>query len=145
VKNIPAGLATNCVRQSLAEHDGIVAQLASIVLRDEDQVCVNLAAFLGPRAAARAPVAECWRALLLHMMKQRPVGLLERRATESHRNSFASWMQNLRHIFGDRHLEPDGVKGFTRERIMYWMGRTMAVGRSVSSGSDETTLSAGAG
>lgn len=73
-------------------------------------------------------VHECWRSLLLHAMRRRPPGMLERCAAQLVTTAtWAAWLKDLRRLFGERHLEREGgggggdggggVPGFTHEMM----------------------------
>jgi hypothetical protein len=145
VRNIETLLAVACVKQSRLEHDTIIRELKDIILGDTDQICVNLATFLGSRAAANFQIDECWKALLLHMMRQRPHGLLDRCGKTLLWESWQNWIQNLRRIFGDRHLEPHESMGFTMARISQITTQKMAVRRSLSTSTTSTVSTGSSG
>ncbi|KAH9884834.1 hypothetical protein F4778DRAFT_761891 [Xylariomycetidae sp. FL2044] len=136
IKNIDMTLVTACIKQFSEEHDAFIHELNSIIIGDSDQVCVNLARFFRPRTApGRNNLHQCWRDLLLHMMRQRPPGLLDRCSEDLFPRSWQSWLEDMRHIFGDRHLGSQGGLGFTREKMT-----RIARSLSSSSGSTASTL-----
>jgi hypothetical protein len=145
VKTLDLGLATACLKQSLLEHDIFVRELNGIIHGSNDQICVNLASFLGPRVAKGHSVHDAWSNLLLNLMWQRPTGLLDRCALTLMPKSFSSWIQNLRLLYQDEFLEPEGRLGFTNEKINYWMVRSRGVGRSVSTSTYATTSTSATG
>ncbi|KAG7284677.1 hypothetical protein NEMBOFW57_009286 [Staphylotrichum longicolle] len=138
-------LATACLATSQREYDAFVREVARIVVVDSDQACVNLARFLAPLAVraggGRDGVAECWRALLLHLMRRRPRGLLERLGARLPVQSWNSWVESLRHVLGERHLGSQGGLGFTLERMRQITQWKMGIGR-VHSQSTASTVSA---
>ncbi|KAI1373092.1 hypothetical protein F4677DRAFT_430210 [Hypoxylon crocopeplum] len=136
VRIIDHSLATSCLKQSMSENSFFVCEVKDIIVDDTDLVCVNLASFLGPRVASGRQVHECWRRLLLHMMRQRPLGLLDRCAEQLWPRSYQSWLENLRHLYGDRHLGQQGGLGFTPEKMIM-------IGRSLSTGTYATTSTGG--
>ncbi|KAK3943366.1 hypothetical protein QBC46DRAFT_420796 [Diplogelasinospora grovesii] len=131
---IDMSVTTACVKQSFAEPDNFVRELTGIMIDDTDQVCVNLARFLGPRSITGVGrVHESWRTLLLHMMRRRPPGMLERCAEQLSLQSWQSWLDNMRRIFTDnRHMGADGRLGFTTDKFRDYTQRKMGVGRSLS-------------
>lgn len=138
-------LATACLAASQREYDAFVREVARIVVVDSDQACVNLARFLAPLAVraggGRDGVAECWRALLLHLMRRRPRGLLERLGARLPVQSWNSWVESLRHVLGERHLGSQGGLGFTLERMRQITQWKMGIGRAHSQ-STASTISA---
>ncbi|KAH8894317.1 hypothetical protein GQ53DRAFT_839929 [Thozetella sp. PMI_491] len=111
-------LATRCLQSvTVPQLDWFVKELVSILIGDSDQVCVNLARVLGPRAASGMPVADCWKDLLLHLMRRRPPGLLERQGAKLSEKSWHTWIDNLYWLYGDGHLGIRGGLGFTAENI----------------------------
>jgi len=139
VPRLSAKLAAECVRQAGRESDLFVRELASLLEGgDTDQTCCNVAEILGMRGTA----GECWKALLLHMMKVRPRGILERRAGDRNVSSAAwgRWLESLRRVFGERELEVClGGLGFTGEAIRSFSARKMGVGRMDSTSTVSTT------
>lgn len=119
VPSIPPTLATACLVRSRLEDSTFIRALGSILVGCTDTVCVNLANFLGPRTLhARFHVDAGWKALLLHMMRQRPAGLLGRAAEPMGLVQWQAWEENLRRVFGEQHLDPHGRMGFTVGRII---------------------------
>lgn len=155
-------LASACLRQARREPRSLVCRLLALLPGgggDGDMVCVNVAAFLGPRTAATASTAssspssptspllpsplpsparrvhDVWLALLLHLMRARPRGLLDRCAAALPGRQWAAWVRNLRALYGAAFLDPDGGLGITEDAIRAWDARLRArrgVGRSVS-------------
>jgi len=106
VPGITPALATACLERSREEDSTFIRALNGILLGCTDTVCVNLADFLGPRARmVRFHVDDCWKALLLHMMRQQPPGLPERAAALMDPAKLQAWGDNLRRLFGDQHLD----------------------------------------
>jgi hypothetical protein len=138
VPKIDKSLATTCLKQSRNEHDSVVRELVNIVCDNTDQICVNLASFLGTRTL-KARVADCWKSLLLHLMRQRPQGLLDRRAEELSYQSWLNWIHNMDRLFGDRHLDPHGGLGFTKAKISRLTAQRMEIQRSLSTSTTSTT------
>jgi hypothetical protein len=131
--NIPPALALACVQQSCREHDTVVQSLVGILHASADMNCVSLAGFLGPRTLEeRTKVQDCWRKLLLHMMRQQPPNLLERCAKNMPLSQWRNWLVNMRRLFGDRHLDPHGGLGCTAEKISALTNAKMAFGWSPS-------------
>ncbi|KAI0125391.1 hypothetical protein BJ170DRAFT_727318 [Xylariales sp. AK1849] len=137
-KKVNISLATSCLKQSLKESDTFVRELIEIIRRISDQVVVNLAAFLGPRAASHRGVHESWKALLMHMMRQLPAGLLDRCGAQLPRDTFKSWIKDLRRLYHDHFLGPAGGLGMNDEKIQQWMVRTRGLGRSTSASTTTT-------
>ncbi|KAK0638694.1 hypothetical protein B0T16DRAFT_462451 [Cercophora newfieldiana] len=114
IPSISPTLATTCLQRSLAEDTAFIRALNSILITCSDTVCVNLANFFGPRTLhARFQVDEAWKTLLLHMMKQLPSGMPERVAATMDFTQQQEWEENLKRVFGSRHLDPHGGMGFT--------------------------------
>lgn len=134
-------IATLCLKQSLNEHDNFVRELNGILVSETDMVCVNLAYFLGSRIATPRRVHEHWKSLLLQMMRGRPPDLLERCGQQLQPESWFKWVESLRRMYGDRHLDPHGGLGFTPEKFMQWSQRKAGVGRSLSTSTTTTTSS----
>lgn len=119
-------LATTCLQRSREEDTTFVRALDDILLGHSDAVCANLANFLGARTMhARFQVDECWKALLLHMMRQRPPGLLDRTAAAMDLVRFQPWEGNLRRLFGEGYMGMD-ENGFTAEKLREIMWAKMA-------------------
>lgn len=131
IAGLDLAVATACLQAAAAAHDAFVRDMANRAVAGSDQACVNLADDLGGRVARRGPhsVAECWRQLLLHMMRLRPRGLLARLGDELEARSWHKWIENLRGLYGDDHLEPQGGLGFTMEEIRAITSRRMGIGR----------------
>ncbi|GAB1320808.1 hypothetical protein MFIFM68171_11018 [Madurella fahalii] len=111
-------LATTCVKRSREEDSTFIHALDGILLGYTDTVCVNLANFLGARTKhARFQVDECWKALLLHMMRQRPPGMLQRAAAPMDLAKWLAWEADMRRLFGGGHMDPQGQMGFTAEKV----------------------------
>jgi len=145
--NMNPGLAVACVQASQKEHDGFVRELGRYVYMTDctDQVCVNVAKLLGNRAARGHRVADPWKNLLLHMMQQRPGGLLDRCGEALSEQSWLSWIESLRRLYGERHLGAAGGLGFKRETIAAWTTRKVGVGRSSSTDTTSTWASSNMG
>lgn len=118
IPDIPPALATTCLKRAREEDNNFIRALGDILLGHSDTVCVNLANFLGVRTMhARFQVDECWKTLLLHMMRQRPPGLLQRVAAPMDLARWQAWEENLRRLFGEGHLDPSGGMGITAEGL----------------------------
>ncbi|KAK4225640.1 hypothetical protein QBC38DRAFT_394966 [Podospora fimiseda] len=131
--------ATACLRAATKEYDAFVVEIVNNICSSTDQACVNLAKFLGRQVATNGKdsVTECWKSLLLQIMRQRPDGLVERLAKALPAESWNSWMENMSLVLGTRHLGKDGVSGFTEERLRQltqWKNGLMR-GDSTSTGS----------
>lgn len=133
VAALDLAIAASCVRRARHESDLLVRELTEVLVAAaaaDDQACCNVAALLGVRAAQGYAVAECWRRLLLHMMRARPRGLLERR-TDDVRVSPAAWrgwVENLRRVLGERCLDRcGGGMGITEEGIRDCARRKLGV------------------
>lgn len=131
-------LATLCLERAIKEHDSFVRELNGILLGDTDLVCVNLAYYLGSRMAAPQRVNDCWKSLLLQMMRQRPPGLLERCGRKLLLTSWLRWVESLRRLYKDKHLDPDGGLGFTEEKFAQWTQYKVGIGRSLSTSTIST-------
>ena len=138
LNKIDPSLATSCLKQSLAERDIFVRELVDIIRGDTDQVCVNMAHFLGPREAEGYRVDDAWKSLLMQMMRSRPPRLLDRCGTRLPLESWESWIRNLNWIYRGRHLDPEGGLGITNEKINRWTQRKAGIGRSVSASTTST-------
>jgi hypothetical protein len=124
LRNLDADLGVACLKQSLEEPSVVMMELTGILVQDTDQVCVNLASFLGDREKARrGSAAQCWKSLLLHMMRQRPPGMLDRMGKQLTPVSWETWIRSMRLLFVNRHLEPYGRLGFTELHISMWSAR----------------------
>ncbi|KAK0617590.1 hypothetical protein B0T14DRAFT_525509 [Immersiella caudata] len=139
VPRLSAKLAAECVKQAGRESDLFVTELTDLLRGgDTDQTCCNVAEMLGMRGAVKG----CWRALLLHMMKVRPRGMLERRAGNRNVSGVAwgNWLKSLRRVFGERELEEslEGL-GFTEAAIRSWTARKLGVGRMDSTSTTSST------
>jgi hypothetical protein len=130
--------ATACVKRSVDEDDSFVQELNTIINDDTDQVCVNLARYLGPVVVRTRRLDPCWKRLLLSMMRRRPRGLLDRMGETQSLQSWQNWLNNLRHIYGEGHLDPEGQLGFTKAKILQWERRKMTLSRAASSASTST-------
>jgi len=129
---------TACVKRSVDEDDSFVQELNTIINDDTDQVCVNLARYLGPVVVRTRKLDACWKRLLLSMMRRRPRGLLDRMGETQSLQSWQNWLNNLRHIYGEGHLDPEGQLGFTKAKILQWERRKMTLSRADSSASTAT-------
>ncbi|KAK4460498.1 hypothetical protein QBC42DRAFT_105524 [Cladorrhinum samala] len=136
--SLSQSLATACLQAAEKEHDAFVREITSIICKSSDQACVNLARFLGPRTVRnKNSVADCWGALLLHMMRKRPEHMLERLAKELPAQSWTAWVENMSRLLGERHVGENGVPGFTEARMRQLTQWKMGLirGGSTSSGS----------
>ncbi|KAK3324535.1 hypothetical protein B0T19DRAFT_232045 [Cercophora scortea] len=139
LKDLDLSVKTACLKQSLHEHDTFIRALTGSIMHNTDQACVNMAVrLLGPRIACGMHVHEAWKTLLLHLMRRRPPGLLERCGQELTLSTWQSWVEHLRLIFVDRHLDPEGKLGFTNERFTQWTQRKIGVNRSLSTSTYST-------
>ncbi|KAH8900229.1 hypothetical protein GQ53DRAFT_836171 [Thozetella sp. PMI_491] len=139
IDSVGVKLIRACARQALEETDACVRELVSIIVEDTDQVCVNLASFLGPRVAmGQDKVDDCWRTLLLQMMRGRPLGMLERCGETLPEQSWLHWVENLRRIFGERHLGDAGGCGFSNEAFAAMTQRKLGMGRTLSASTNST-------
>ncbi|KAF4467741.1 uba ts-n domain containing [Fusarium albosuccineum] len=142
--------AAACVRQSQREHDSFVRKVRDLLMvANSDMACVNLAAWLGRQHASGGgvtPPEECWRQLLMHKMRRRPSGLMERvgDALTTSKN-WVDWMNHLQWLYGDRHFDPEGGLGFTPEGFRAVTTRKMGIGRSISMSTNSTGSSGGSG
>lgn len=135
--------ATLCVKQSLEEHETVIEQLRDCLLAEEsDMACVNLAAALGPRCISKGPrskpPAECWRRLLMHMMRRRPPGLLERCDDLLSLKTWLDWVRHLNLLYGERHYDPEGGLGFTKEKFDTMTVLKVGLGRTTSTSTYST-------
>jgi len=113
-------LATACLVAAQREHVAFVREATTLLPADSDQACVNMARFLARRAAGGGGdggLAQCWRALLLHRMRGRPLGLLERLGASLSTQSWNTWIASLRLVLGEKHIGRPAGLGFTAERI----------------------------
>ncbi|KAM0428566.1 hypothetical protein ACHAPT_006926 [Fusarium lateritium] len=140
--------AMACVNQSKKEHPIFVRRIRELITpENNDMLCVNLAAYLSRQHASlsneKRP-AECWRQLLMHKMRQRPAGLLER-VGEALTTSkmWIDWQTHLRWLYQERHYDPEGGLGFTPEKFNAVTVRKMGIGRSVSMSTNSTGSSGG--
>lgn len=122
LRDIDLMLAVTCVKMSKEEKHSFVSELVTRI-RDTDQACVSVAAYLAIRAKKNTRVDECWKDLLMHMMRIRPPGLLKRCGENLVLPSWENWVRNLDGICGGRHLRVEGGLGFTREEFEAWTGR----------------------
>ncbi|KAI5458966.1 hypothetical protein BGZ63DRAFT_269450 [Mariannaea sp. PMI_226] len=143
--------ATACVKQSQEEHNIFVREMRTFLAAaadtdaNTDAVCIHLTNYLGVRckdstARTRIP-AECWRQLLLHLMRCRPPGLLERCGPELPMEKWTEWTRNLQKLFGERHYDPEGGLGFTKDKFNAVTARKIGVGRMASTSTYSTTNS----
>ncbi|KAI3320305.1 hypothetical protein HD806DRAFT_507142 [Xylariaceae sp. AK1471] len=129
---------TACLRRSGEEDDSFIQELNTIINDDTDQVCVNLARYLGPFAVKTRRLDPCWKRLLMSMMRRRPSGLLDRLGEIQSLQSWQDWLNNLRHIYGEGHLDPEGQLGFTKAKILQWQQRKRSLSRADSDASTAT-------
>ncbi|RSL96230.1 hypothetical protein CEP52_011595 [Fusarium oligoseptatum] len=139
--------AMACVNQSKKEHPIFVKRLRELITpENNDMLCVNMAAYLSRNHSipnAKRP-AECWRQLLMHKMRQRSPGLLERVGEALPTSKlWVDWKNHLRWLYEDRHLDPEGGLGFTPEKFNAVTVRKMGIGRSVSMSTSSTGSSGG--
>lgn len=138
--------AKACVKQSQKEHDTFVHEMCDLVGADTDLACVNLAAYLA-RSMIKGdrvrPPAECWRRLLMRMMRRRPPGLLERCGEALTSTTWLEWRRHLQLLYGTRHYDPEGGLGFTPERFNAISARKIAVGRMESTSTYSTSGTGG--
>ncbi|KAI1737447.1 hypothetical protein F4680DRAFT_450991 [Xylaria scruposa] len=126
---------TACIKRAEDEEDGFVQSLNNIISDNTDQVCVNLARFLGRLAIKFGSLGQCWKALLLSMMRAKPKGLLDRLGESLSFESWQDWLNCLQHIFGEGHLDPEGQLGFTKRAIREWQMRKISLRRTDSGAS----------
>jgi hypothetical protein len=132
-------MATACVKRSGEEDDCFVQELNTIINDDTDQVCVNLARYFRPVAAKTGHRLDpCWKHLLMGMMRRRPRGLLDRLGEMQSLQSWQDWLSNLRYIYGEGHLDPEGQLGFTKSKIFQWQQRKISLSRADSDASTAT-------
>ncbi|KAM7182926.1 hypothetical protein V8F20_012798 [Naviculisporaceae sp. PSN 640] len=124
MRELDTKITTACLKQSLAEPDGFVREVSCILIGNTDQVCVNLAKFLGnwaPEAAVATIGARvlhgCWTDLLLDLMRKRPPGMLERCAERLTLRTWETWLEDLGRLYPDHRYLEQGVSGFTDQRI----------------------------
>ncbi|KAJ8109965.1 hypothetical protein ONZ43_g5999 [Nemania bipapillata] len=129
---------TACVKRAQDEEDGFVQSLNSIIIESTDQVCVNLARFLGPLVSRSSGLDHCWRTLLLSMMRAKPKGLLDRLGESLSLQSWQEWLNCLQSIFGTIYLDAEGPLGFTKAKIKQWQLRKMNLSRADSDASTAT-------
>lgn len=129
MKDLDTTITTACLNQSLSESDGFIREICRIMIGNTDQVCVNMAQFLGNwimPASGTHFLHESWRGLLLNMMRVRLSGLLDRCAEQLTLGTWENWVGSLQRVFADhRYLEMipggrTGVVGFTDEAIGEW-------------------------
>lgn len=140
--------AMACVNQSKKEHPSFVKKIRELITpENNDMLCVNMAGYLSRQhshsANAKRP-AECWRQLLMHKMRQRPPGLLERVGDALPTSKlWVDWQTHLRWLYQDRHYDPEGALGFTPEKFNAVTVRKMGIGRSLSMSTSLTGSSGG--
>lgn len=136
-----AHLATECLQQAQNEHELIVQEIADNISADTDMACFKIVNYLGARVAKGVAIHQCWKDLVLYMMRKRPAGLLERCAAELQPMSWFSWHTNLRRVFGGYHLTPQAGLGFSAEKIQALTAMMMKsrkeMSQSVNTGSTE--------
>ncbi|KAM5343199.1 hypothetical protein ACJ41O_014165 [Fusarium nematophilum] len=143
--------AVACIKQSEKEHDLFIRELLRNHFWTEDgntdMACVHLAGFLSRQCAVSRnakPPEECWRQLLMHKMRRRPPGLLERCADAlTLSTTWSDWVHQLRWLYGEQHYDPEGGLGFTREKFNAVTARKLGIGRSVSRSTHSTGGSSG--
>lgn len=133
---------TACVKRAEDEEDSFVQSLNTIISDPTDQGCVNLARFLGALVIKSGNLGQCWKNLLLSMMRGRPKGLLDRLGDSLTFRSWQDWLNCLQHIFGEGYLDPEGQLGFTELKIREWQRRKMSLSRA-NSGASTATRSTG--
>lgn len=136
LKNVPLSLIKTCIEQSLKPHcqDEFIRQLNDLLMDDNDQVCVNVANFLGPRCDIESnQIDGCWTRLLMHMMRQQPEGMMDRCGEKLLWETWSSWVTNLSILYGEEHFSPTKGLGFTREGFDRWTQQKKKPSRSVSS------------
>lgn len=133
--------AKACVKQSQKEHDTFVHEMCDLVGADTDLACVKLAAYLARSMKGDhvRPPAECWKRLLMRMMRRRPAGLLERCGEALTSTTWLEWGPHLQLLYGTRHFDPEGGIGFTKERFKAISARKIAVGRMESTSTYSTS------
>ncbi|KAF7556133.1 hypothetical protein G7Z17_g1670 [Cylindrodendrum hubeiense] len=133
--------AKACVKQAQKEHDIFVREMRNLVGADTDLACVNLAAYLA-RSMIKGdhvqPPAECWRRLLMRMMRCRPPGLAERCGEALASTTWLEWIRQLQWLYGTRHYDPEGGLGFTQQKFNEISARKMTVGRMASTSTYST-------
>ncbi|KAJ4182872.1 hypothetical protein NW755_010072 [Fusarium falciforme] len=139
--------AMACVNQSKKEHPSFVKKIRELITQENnDMLCVNMAWYLSRNhniPNAKRP-AECWRQLLMHKMRQRSPGLLERVGDALPTSKlWVDWQTHLRWLYQDRHYDPEGGLGFTPEKFNAVTVRKMGIGRSVSMSTSSTGSSGG--
>ncbi|KAH7176553.1 hypothetical protein EDB81DRAFT_772976 [Dactylonectria macrodidyma] len=127
--------AKACVKQAQKEHDTFVREMRDLVVADTDMACVNLSAYLARsmvKGGRFQPASECWRRLLLWLMRRRPEGLLERCGKALTPTPWLEWIRHLQSLYGTRHYDPEGGLGITLEKINAISARKVGVGRMTS-------------
>ncbi|KAJ2901806.1 hypothetical protein MKZ38_001344 [Zalerion maritima] len=120
---LPEDLKVACVRRSLIEHWEFVKEVYECIRKSPDYLCVRLANILGSMLANNLPVEDVWRDMLMHVMHQRPEGLLGRRAATMATKPRQIWAGNLHRVLGERMIDPRTGEGFTRQGLEEAMGR----------------------
>ncbi|KAI3339483.1 hypothetical protein F4824DRAFT_487867 [Ustulina deusta] len=150
LRNILAGMeyvdratATACVKRAQDEEDSFIQSLNTMIGVNTDQVCVNLARYLGRFATKPSNLDQCWKSLLLGMMRAKPNGLLDRLGEDLSLPSWQTWLNCLQHIFGESYLDPEGQLGFTKAKIRQWQLRKISLGRNDSGASTATRSTGG--
>lgn len=125
IKKVPLSLLTECIEQSVQSHvhDEFIQNLNNLLMDDNDQVCVNVANFLGPRTKNDKfnRMDGCWARLLMHMMQQQELGMMNRCGERLLRETWLSWVENLGILYGEEHFSEEAGLGFTKEGFNKWM------------------------
>ncbi|KAH7158104.1 hypothetical protein B0J13DRAFT_650904 [Dactylonectria estremocensis] len=133
--------AKACVKQAQKEHDTFVREMRDLVAADTDMACVNLSAYLARsivKGGGFQPASECWRRLLMWLMRRRPEGLLERCGEALMSTPWLEWIRHLQCLYGTRHYDPEGGLGITLEKLNAISARKIGVGRMASTSTYST-------
>ena len=135
--------ATLCIKQSISEHAIFVRDLRQIMAaKESDLACIKLASYLGPlcipKGRIETTLATCWKKLLMHMMRRRNPGLLERYRYSLASETWLDFQHNLQLLFVDKHFDPEGGLGFTQKLFASITREKIGIGRRISTNTSST-------
>lgn len=108
---ISSELRIRCLAQLKEMQRDFVSTLDKMLKKDTDMACVNFASFLASHTweSSNTEAPECWRGILLSMIRQRNDTLLDSSLKFLNVKSWFQFLADVKHVFGDSiiHDPPD--------------------------------------
>jgi Poly(ADP-ribose) polymerase catalytic domain len=101
---ISSGLRIQCLAQLKDLDRDFVFEVSKVLIKDTDMACVNFARVLASNWN-NAETPECWRGILLSMIKQQNATLLDYSLEYLKIQPWFQWLNDLADIFGDSAIQ----------------------------------------